>query len=78
MIYLIFTTTIQSYLPIFTGVVAEGATGGVLLKKVFLKIRQISVENIFVKKRIRFPVKVAKIFKNTYFEEHANDCFCSW
>ena len=53
------------------------------IKKVLLKISQISQENICVgvsfnkvaglKKRLQqrcFPVKFCEIFKNTYFEEH--------
>ena len=47
---------------------SEATTGGVV-KKLFLKISQISKENTCWLQHRCFLVKFVKIFKNTYFEE---------
>ena len=55
---------------------SEAATGGVLLKKVFLKISQISQENTCVDDYSKetpiqeIPCEICKFFKNKYFEKH--------
>ena len=48
---------------------SEAATGGVLWKKVFLKVSQISQENSCVD-HVLFSCEYCEILKNTYFEEH--------
>ena len=56
----------------------EAATRGVLWKKVFLKISQISLENTCVEVSFNwkdtpaqmFSCEICEVFKNTYFEGH--------
>ena len=56
---------------------SQAATGGDLWKNLFLKKFAIFIGKLqacnFIKNGLQhrcFPLKIAKIFKNTYFEEH--------